>query len=116
MTRAVRVANEDAATECPNPRKTKYLFSGGNGVCALCGTGLGKRYTRDQCRDHEKGYQHIRNHTLYRNAFAPAREENIAHLRAIHAAKVKYECMKAAKRLAEEHGATDWIGHGDTTS
>ena len=114
MNRATRVAHDDAEVYAA-PRKLKGFFSDGTGVCALCGTGLGKRYTHEERREHEKGYMHLQNHHVYMEAFDPAREAHVEMLRRMHLRKVQHERMDVVKQLHNEFGATDWIDHGDAT-
>jgi hypothetical protein len=50
-------------------RKVTGWFTKGNGVCALCRCGPGKRCTRLQRKEHEQGYVHKLLHQQYLNAF-----------------------------------------------
>ena len=135
--RATRVALDDAEAHCaytfipyspysfmtPSlgehvhraPRKLKGFFSDKTGVCALCGLGLGKRYTFEQRREHEKSYQHVHNHGVYLEAFGPAREADDQHQRAMHVKMRNDELCELAKRFQDECGATNWIDDGDAT-
>ena len=69
--RSVRVATEDAERAC-RPRGVAGFFALGNGVCGLCGTGLGKRYTRTERKEHEQGWTHRDNHVAYLATFEDA--------------------------------------------
>jgi hypothetical protein len=114
LPRGVRVAQEDAKRD-GSRRKLKQFFSKGNGVCELCGYGLGKRYTRKERRDHEKGWQHLDNYAVYEDAFYPARRE----YEDLYRANLRREKMQLVKQFTEELidecGATKWIKSGDAT-
>lgn len=114
MDRATRVAQRDVEAYAA-PRKLKGFFADKTGVCALCGTGLGKRYTHEERREHEKGYIHLQNHRVYMEAFHPAREAHVEVLRERHVWKLQHERMDIVKQLQDEFGATEWIDHGDAT-
>ena len=115
MDRATRVARDDADAYPTAPRKLKGFFSSGTGVCGLCGCGLGKRYTHEERREHEKGYMHIQNHNGYMKAFGPAREARVEVLRERHVWKLQHERVDIVNHLQGEFGTTEWIDHGDAT-
>ena len=112
--RAVRVAMSDAE-EFGSARKVKGFFTDKNGVCQLCGIGLGKRYTREQRRDHEKGFLHTSNHDVYKDAFPDARIEYITQMENKWDRDRRIELRDAATQLEEKIGASDWINNGDST-
>lgn len=114
MSRPTRIAVEDAEV-LGRPRTVRGFFTSGNGVCSLCGIGLGKRFTHDERRDHEKGYHHIRNHWIYKEAFTPAREEAATAATAAHERARRQKLKDVATELQREFGVEHWIGHGDTT-
>ena len=116
MTRAATVALEDVqATRYSKPRKVKDVFSDRTGVCGLCGCGLGKRYTREQRRAHEKGSQHLHNHQRYLELFGPAREARWLRLQEEYKIKEQFDRKDMVRKLQMELHTTDWIEHGDAT-
>jgi hypothetical protein len=112
--RGVRVAKEDVK-RYNSRRKLKQFFSKGDGVCELCGHGLGKRYTREERRDHEKSWQHLDNYAVYEDAFYPAQRE----YEDLHRANLRREKMQIVQQFTEELiaecGATKWMKFGDAT-
>ncbi len=114
MTRATRVAQQDAEASTA-PRKLKGFFSDKSGVCGLCGCGLGKRYTHEERREHEKGHMHLQNHKAYLEAFFPACEAHEKALQERHTKKRNGDRRELALQLQDEVGTTRWIDHGDAT-
>jgi hypothetical protein len=125
MTRAQQVAKGDAQTS-NRCRKIKDFFGhDSGGVCALCGHGLGKGYTKEKRREHEKSEQHLRNHKIYVPAFQQAVEERLAHQELMKQIERK-EIGRAASNdalimrsladaLLARSGASAWINEGDGT-
>ena len=125
MARAQRVAEKDAQTS-NRCRKVKDFFGlDSGGVCALCGHGLGKCYTKEQRRDHEKSEQHLHNHKIYVPAFQSAVEERLAHQELMEQIERKETGRKMANdklamcslvdALLAHSGASAWVGEGDDT-
>jgi hypothetical protein len=108
--RGVRVAKEDVL-RYKLPRKLKQFFSTGNGVCELCGHGLGKRYTREERRDHEKSRRHLDNYAVYEEAFYPAQRGYRTRFRG----ETMNIVQQFTNELIDECGATEWIKYGDAT-
>jgi len=114
MDRPTRVAQEDAEAHIQR-RKLRGFFSDKSGVCGLCGCGLGKQYKREERRDHEKDFKHVKNHEIYKEAFGPAQEAYVEKMRLIRVNERKRERRELALQLQEEVGATAWIDHDDAT-
>jgi hypothetical protein len=120
--RPARVAIEDAEQNC-RPRGIAGFFAIGNGVCGLCGTGLGKRYTRPERKEHEQGLTHRDNHAAYLEAFGYALQDRLERQRKenkIRRADMGRSIARDPIALAAlfnelkiVYGVTEWINEAD---